>query len=535
MPSLSSYRYRSLILALTSLAFVLALWCPPLRILMSPQKTISETEKRRLADFPPLPSDLRSLRSFSSDFEAFYNDHFGFREPMIRWHNYLKYRWLGISPTARVLIGRGGWLYTTDYGALEDTIGAARLNPSQIEAWRRILTDRRDWLAERGVHYLFVVAPNKHTIYPENLPRHLRRASGRTRMDQFSAYFAAHSDLQPLDLRPDLAEAKRRGRVYLQTDTHWNRQGAYVAYQAIMQRLAARLPDVRILQEADLRRGEFEGQVGDLAHILNLGRHTPREQVPYIRLRRACARSWKVDTTGWDRRPMVRPPRATICPDGGATAVVFHDSFGDWLVPFWAESFARVIFVNRSYDHDIMASLMEQVRPDLVIEQRVERLLGRVPRPLLGDETVNGSRPPRFKAAGRRLVQMNPRSGFRGLSPGSQLTLRPSAEGLYLYARGADPSFRLDLALGAEPGEVLIQVVITSPAETTFQVYYADRRGVFSESCSRERTLRAGRNSGIIRLPAAAGALRLRLDPGKVPGTYLLENLDIRWAAKEPG
>jgi hypothetical protein len=502
---------------------------------MSRQKTISETEKRHLADFPPLPTDLRSLRSFSSEFEAFYNDHFGFREAMIRWHNYLKYRWLGISPTSRVLIGRGGWLYTADEGALEDTIGAARLHPSQLEAWRRILTDRRDWLAERGVHYLFVVAPNKHTIYPEYLPRHLHRASGRTRMDQFSAHFAAHSDLHPLDLRAVLEDAKNRDRVYLQTDTHWNRQGAYVAYLAIMQRLAARLPEVRILPETDLKRGMLEGRVGDLAHMLNLAQHTPREQVPYIRLRNTCARSWKVDATGWDHRPMVRPPRATMCPDGRVTAVVFHDSFGDWLIPFWAESFARVVFVNRSYDHDIMASLMERVRPDVVIEQRVERQLGRVPRPLLGDETVNASWRSRFEAAGRRLVQMNPSSGFRGLSAGSQLTLRPSAKGLNLHARGADPSLRLDLALGAEPGEVLIRLAITSPAETTFQVYYADRRGVFSEARSRERTLRAGRNSGIIRLPAAAGPLRLRLDPGKIPGIYLLEQLDIRWVEEESG
>ena len=55
-------------------------------------------------------------------------------------------------------------------------------------AWRTAIEGRRDWLAERGVRYVFGLAPNKPSIYPEMLPNHIRRRRGRTRMDRFKEY-----------------------------------------------------------------------------------------------------------------------------------------------------------------------------------------------------------------------------------------------------------------------------------------------------------------------------------------------------------
>ncbi|MEI9865253.1 MAG: hypothetical protein WDN00_12025 [Limisphaerales bacterium] len=45
---------------------------------------------------------------------------------------------------------------------------------------------RRDWLAKRGIAYLFVVAPDKHSIYPEELPGWAVKVRPQTKLDQSS-------------------------------------------------------------------------------------------------------------------------------------------------------------------------------------------------------------------------------------------------------------------------------------------------------------------------------------------------------------
>src|SRR5690606_552685 len=109
------------------------------------------------------------------------------------------------------------------------------------EAWRQTLQDTYDWLTARGIAYLFVVPPDKHQVYPEEMPDSIRR-NGHSRIDQLVHHLAAHTTVPVLDLRPALHEAKMQERVYHMTDTHWNDRGAYVGYARIMSALARDVP-----------------------------------------------------------------------------------------------------------------------------------------------------------------------------------------------------------------------------------------------------------------------------------------------------
>jgi hypothetical protein len=58
--------------------------------------------------------------------------------------------------------------------------------------------------------------------------------------------------------------------------------------------------------------------------------------------------------------------------------VVFHDSFGEALIPFIAEGFQRTVFAPE----DVLdCQLVEREKPDVVIHEMVERKLG-LPAPL---------------------------------------------------------------------------------------------------------------------------------------------------------
>ena len=77
-----------------------------------------------------------------------------------------------------------------------------------LDAWTRVLEERRDWLAARGIAYLFVVAPNANTIYPEYMPDRIRKASFRSRLDQLIDHLKANGFFNLVDLRPALRKAK---------------------------------------------------------------------------------------------------------------------------------------------------------------------------------------------------------------------------------------------------------------------------------------------------------------------------------------
>jgi len=65
--------------------------------------------------------------------------------------------------------------------------------------------------------------------------------------------------------------------------------------------------------------------------------------------------------------------RVQECRENMTSILVIHDSFGRLLRPFLSRSFGTVYFVNRGFYE--IKEFIEDVRPDVVIDQRVERNL----------------------------------------------------------------------------------------------------------------------------------------------------------------
>ena len=122
-----------------------------------------------------------------------------------------------------------------------------RLGEQDLRDWRRLLELRRDWLRERGIKYLFIVPPDKHTIYPEYLPTWMEPSSKPSKLQQLAEYMKTHSDVEFIDLSQTLIDAKKIRVNYLQTDTHWNAFGGFVAYRTLVQGLSRQLPELEPL------------------------------------------------------------------------------------------------------------------------------------------------------------------------------------------------------------------------------------------------------------------------------------------------
>jgi len=82
--------------------FLIAITLPLVAKLVLPDRAVAASENRRLAKFPKLDWKGKALEAFPSAFEKYYNDQFGFRDQLIRWHHLVKLRVLGVSPSPRV-------------------------------------------------------------------------------------------------------------------------------------------------------------------------------------------------------------------------------------------------------------------------------------------------------------------------------------------------------------------------------------------------------------------------------------------------
>lgn len=349
--------------------FVGLLWLPALDTFFHLDHARMSNENRAMAAFPRF-RDLRHTGDFIAGLESYFNDHFGFRKRLIRWNNHWKHELFGSADGSGVIIGRNGWLFYNG-DTVPEVTGQYRFSEKQLQSWQKLLETRRDWLARRGVKYLFVIAPDKHSVYPECLPQWLTPSPLPSKVDQFVNFMQSNSTVEVLSLRPALVAAKNIHPTYLTTDTHWNTFGGLVGYEALMEALSRQMPALRPLplDDFEVRRGP--GKTGDLAGML--GQESMPETQAWDAAPRPPRKRFKPDNAG--RRLYKKTPKevdgwVTFNPDAKYKALIFHDSFaGSWL-SMLGQHFSEVDYIWR-YDWDTVN--FEREKPDVVIDEILER------------------------------------------------------------------------------------------------------------------------------------------------------------------
>lgn len=341
-----------------------------LSLAKSPDVQSLARENRKPAPPPAVPLDYQALKKTPAQIEQYFNDRIAFRESLLRWHAVARFE-LGASPTEKVLIGRDGWLFMNE-PKTESNTGRAPSQEMLADAWAETFRRRGQWLAQRGIQYLVIPAPDKQAIYPEFMPDGARLTPLPCAGELLGRKLEGDPAVEFIALRPLLQQAKRERAVYYRTDTHWNEDGAYVAYRAILERLAKRWPNVKPLDRQAFDE-KIEPYVGDLTRMLRLPEDIP-EQAHFLHPRRPSARRINREVPLDDRLWSPRHIEPQVWGTGNAAlprAVLFHDSFAErLLLPVLAEHFEWLVFCpSESGDPNVI----ERFHPDLVIHELVER------------------------------------------------------------------------------------------------------------------------------------------------------------------
>jgi len=357
-------------------AFLFALWIPPLASVFEQDEAISFRENRFLTEFPSLEANGSSWQSFPARMERYYDDRFGFRDELISRYALLKIELFGVSPTDTLVIGKEGWFFFGDADDIAHYRGVGALTVEELETWRAVVEERRDWLAQQGIAYLMVLVPGKHVMYSEFMPDNLPRTGGPSPLDQLAEHLMRHSDVDVLDLRPALLAAKSRERIYHRTDSHWNDVGAYAGYSSILDQLREIVPSLSAARPVPTEKGvEMTPGLG-LASIVGL-KSRYREENISMPPAAPRAKIKPESRQGYEERVQRLAPIAHGVDDHSLPrAVMFRDSFGNALIPYLSEHFSRILYV---WDRDVDPRVVAVEKPDVVIQQIVGRFMGRRP------------------------------------------------------------------------------------------------------------------------------------------------------------
>jgi hypothetical protein len=316
-------------------------------------------EKRQLASFPIITPNLKSWATAPAAFTAYFNDHLGFRKTLVQFYALVKVKVLGESTTPDVVVGRQGWLYYAAGHSLDSYRGLDSFGPAELRQWTTFFTRMRDWLASRKIRLYVMFPPDKHTIYPEYLPPSVRRGATATRLETLTAVLR-HADIDVIDIRDSLFRAKAAGPLFHLTDTHWNGNGGYVAYRAILSEISKAFPRVHPYPRSDF--GAWRPRAtGDLNSMLGLTRGYEEDFLLLVPKKDASVRHQDGDVI------------VTECDDSQLPRMVMmHDSFGNFIHAPLSQSFRRAAFIGRN---NFDPALMEREMPDLVLFELVERRL----------------------------------------------------------------------------------------------------------------------------------------------------------------
>jgi alginate O-acetyltransferase complex protein AlgJ len=275
----------------------------------------------------------------------------------------------------KLLRGKEGRLFLANdrNQVLNQHTGRLRLTSSLLRSWQVTLENRVARLEKLGIPYFFLMPPNAHSVYPEDLPDEITPAAERP-VHQLLSHLREKGSfahvIYPLD---DLLAAKPDPLLYSKGDSHWTSRGALVAWRRLAHELSE-VTEVTPIDESALDWLEVS-RTGELDYKLE----PPRESIDVIAEISQPQALLVHDNEVASFGAMV----VTECPDAPPVkCVLFGDSFTGKLLTFAAATFRRLVFAQLQ---TVDAELVEDETPDVVISVFNERFLTVVPDDVSGE------------------------------------------------------------------------------------------------------------------------------------------------------
>lgn len=278
-------------------------------------------------------------QNFTDDLTSYIADRFAFRQEFITAYAKIQAVLFQESSSEDVVLGKDGWLFYQD--TVDDYLHHDTLSDRQIQGIARTLSLMQQYAEERGVRFVFTVAPNKNSLYPEYMPDVGDVFSGEKNLDMLEDLLDDYG-IRYADLRETFED---QPVLYYREDSHWNSRGAALGLACITEQL-----DVEAYPWFDEPYRMEANHKGDLYEMLYPAGKELEEDTVFDRKFEFSYRDSRTGETMSadyysEDAPAPDSIRIDTFRDGGTgSLLMFRDSFGNSLYPFMADTFENSTF-----------------------------------------------------------------------------------------------------------------------------------------------------------------------------------------------
>ena len=290
-----------------------------------------------------------------NDFSDYIADRFAFRKQLVTAWAKINAALFHSSAEDQVVLGTNGWLYYSP--TLDDYIGRT-MSVEELEHAAAYLASLQQAAEKRGATFIFTIAPNKNSLYDENMPAYIPENHCGANAEWLKPYLDEYG-VNYVDLFSVFSE--RREVLYYRTDSHWTERGAALAADSLLNAAG---------KETTYFDGPFssgEPHLGDLYEMLYPSGAEREESESYAP---GFAYSLSGDARGGNAMKI-----RSSCERREGVLLCWRDSFGISLYPYLADSFSEATFLREtSYD----PARIDETGANVVILEIVERNLSQL-------------------------------------------------------------------------------------------------------------------------------------------------------------
>lgn len=317
--------------------------------------TTQTTENKPMAELPKLITPEGTLnKAFFEDFEAYFVEHIALRNQMVYADAKIQNTLFQESNVSGVISGTDGWLYYSS--TLNDYLGTDLLSDRELYNLSNNFRVVQEYLEQQGIDFVLTIAPNKNTLYGENMPYYKSRIVNADHNAELLAPILSEQGVRYLDLF-ELFEQQEE-TLYLRRDSHWNMKGACLAYNGIMDALDLPHEDYSKTQPLLVKN-----ENGDLNKMLYSFYGELEENYDYGLIQKYSYEKENATVEdGWI---------VTQNENGNGTLLMFRDSFANTLIPFLSNEFSAAYYSKG--EPNLLEQYVDAYAPDCVVIEKVER------------------------------------------------------------------------------------------------------------------------------------------------------------------
>ena len=316
-------------------------------------------------------------KGLKKNIQTYLTQHVAKRQPVISSWAKLLYD-IDVPANRSIVIGKDKMLFYNS--TVQSKRGIEPVNSKRIPRELNSLEMIRNFCGWSDVEFVFCLAPDKETIYPEKLPAWYTKTGEKNHREAFIAgYKAGDYTFNLLDYSDPLIGGKEKygDLLYPDTDSHWTQLGAYLAYKYTLENLEQKYEPVEI---NDYRVRQSEGY--STARLLGIYMDDVKDFSTDISYDNAANDT--LYPTIFLGHPVWQSYRHLENEDAlyDASVLILMDSYTAYNLEFYQATFSDVHIVH--YDEILyntegvitLKKLVHGLLPDVVIFEMVERSLG---------------------------------------------------------------------------------------------------------------------------------------------------------------